>query len=213
MSSLRCFAKIPGIPDSVPMKVEENGWPTFPGRSGANAGRRAAGDGRRRARLPRQLRRDRLPLVQPARRRHLVATGRSSTSGCSTAHTARSPPSRPTASSWPRCTATSVPPTTCRAALRLALRLRSRKARGPSRPSCRRGRVRAIVEGRDLRLVRRVRFLVGGRRLRRIRRAPAADQPGVIRREVPRPTATACGPDCGSGRPAGATGQDHSRCR
>ena len=33
MSSMRCFAKIPGISESVPMKIEENGWPTFPGRS------------------------------------------------------------------------------------------------------------------------------------------------------------------------------------
>jgi len=35
MSSMRCFAQIPAIPPSVPMKVEENGWPTFPGRSHA----------------------------------------------------------------------------------------------------------------------------------------------------------------------------------
>ena len=35
MSSLRCFARTPGIPATVPMKVEENGWPTFPGRSRA----------------------------------------------------------------------------------------------------------------------------------------------------------------------------------
>jgi hypothetical protein len=33
MSTMRCFARTPGIPESVPMKVEENGWPTFPGRS------------------------------------------------------------------------------------------------------------------------------------------------------------------------------------
>jgi hypothetical protein len=34
MSSLRCYARIPGIPESVPMKIEENGWPTQPpGRS------------------------------------------------------------------------------------------------------------------------------------------------------------------------------------
>ena len=33
MSTLRCFAAVPAIPASVPMKVEENGWPTFPGRS------------------------------------------------------------------------------------------------------------------------------------------------------------------------------------
>jgi hypothetical protein len=30
MSALRCYARIPGIPASVPMKVEENGWPTQP---------------------------------------------------------------------------------------------------------------------------------------------------------------------------------------
>ena len=30
MSALRCYARIPGIPESVPMKVEENGWPTMP---------------------------------------------------------------------------------------------------------------------------------------------------------------------------------------
>jgi hypothetical protein len=34
MSSLRCYARIPAIPESVPMKIEENGWPTQPpGRS------------------------------------------------------------------------------------------------------------------------------------------------------------------------------------
>jgi hypothetical protein len=30
MSALRCYARIPGIPEAVPMKVEENGWPTQP---------------------------------------------------------------------------------------------------------------------------------------------------------------------------------------
>jgi len=33
MSVMRCFARIPGIPASVPMHVEENGWPTQPPRS------------------------------------------------------------------------------------------------------------------------------------------------------------------------------------
>ena len=33
MSALRCYATVPGIPASIPMKIEENGWPTFPGRS------------------------------------------------------------------------------------------------------------------------------------------------------------------------------------
>jgi hypothetical protein len=30
MSALRCYARIPGIPETVPMKIEENGWPTQP---------------------------------------------------------------------------------------------------------------------------------------------------------------------------------------
>ena len=33
MSTLRCLARIPGIPKQVPMHIEENGWPTPPGRS------------------------------------------------------------------------------------------------------------------------------------------------------------------------------------
>ncbi len=32
MSTLRCLARIPEIPRRTPMKVEENGWPTPPGR-------------------------------------------------------------------------------------------------------------------------------------------------------------------------------------
>ncbi len=30
LRSLRCFARVPGIPRSTPIKVEENGWPTVP---------------------------------------------------------------------------------------------------------------------------------------------------------------------------------------
>ena len=30
MSALRCYAQIPGIPATVPMRIEENGWPTQP---------------------------------------------------------------------------------------------------------------------------------------------------------------------------------------
>jgi hypothetical protein len=32
MSTLRCYARIADIPRSIPMRVEENGWPTPPGR-------------------------------------------------------------------------------------------------------------------------------------------------------------------------------------
>jgi hypothetical protein len=30
LRSLRCFARVPGIPRGTPIKVEENGWPTLP---------------------------------------------------------------------------------------------------------------------------------------------------------------------------------------
>jgi hypothetical protein len=33
MSTIRCYASIPGIPASVPIEIGENGWPTLPGRS------------------------------------------------------------------------------------------------------------------------------------------------------------------------------------
>jgi hypothetical protein len=33
MSTIRCYAAIPGIPDSVPIEIGENGWPTFGGRT------------------------------------------------------------------------------------------------------------------------------------------------------------------------------------
>jgi hypothetical protein len=36
MSALRCYAQVPSIPASLPMKVEENGWPTYPPRSFAD---------------------------------------------------------------------------------------------------------------------------------------------------------------------------------
>jgi hypothetical protein len=32
MSALRCYLKTPGIPESVPIHIEENGWPTSPTR-------------------------------------------------------------------------------------------------------------------------------------------------------------------------------------
>ena len=33
MSAIRCYGRAAGISDTLPLKVEENGWPTFPGRS------------------------------------------------------------------------------------------------------------------------------------------------------------------------------------
>jgi hypothetical protein len=33
MSTIRCYASIPAIPESVPIEIGENGWPTFAGRS------------------------------------------------------------------------------------------------------------------------------------------------------------------------------------
>ena len=108
MSSLRCFARIPGIPASVPMKVEENGWPTFPGRSEA---------------MQAEVLRAMVGAVHDFRGTYNVTDYRwfnlrdgdtaapspSSTSACSTAPTGRSPRSPCTPSWWGACTASSRP--------------------------------------------------------------------------------------------------------
>ena len=91
MSTLRCFARIPGIPESVPMKVEENGWPTFPGRSRPMQADVLARDGA----APSTT--SAAPTTSPTTAGSTCATAtprrpsRSSTSGCSTARTCEKP--------------------------------------------------------------------------------------------------------------------------
>ena len=93
----------PGSAGDVPIHVEENGWPTGPGRSEAEPGDGAERDGRRGQRLPRHLQRQRLPLVRPARPRHRRRRTSSTTTACCETTTRRSRPSPPTATwsgSW-----------------------------------------------------------------------------------------------------------------
>jgi hypothetical protein len=166
MSALRCYATVPGIPASLPMKVEENGWPTFPGRSEADQAEflermlRAASDfrgtynvsdyrwfnlrdGDTSSAQPFQhlglLRSDYVPKPAFERYRRLVAE--------LTTHEATPGARRPKP--------------------RLALKLRSRVRRG-----CRRTPIRATVVGRDRRHARRAVFYRGRRRVARDSRPP-----------------------------------------
>ena len=181
MSSLRCFAKTPGIPDSVPMKVEENGWPTFPGRS-------------------RQMQADVLRVMVNAvhdfrgtynvtdYRWFNLRDGDSSSPQAfqhfgllDSAYIAK-----PAFAAYRQVVAAlhrdERPTYDLPRSARVALRLRSRKSRDARGRVCRRGRVRAVVAGRDLRLVRRARFRVSGRSVRR-----AVDRRRPFRRRVHSP--------------------------
>jgi hypothetical protein len=168
MSALRCYATVPGIPESVPMKVEENGWPTFPGRSEDDQATfleqmvRAVNDfrgtynvsdyrwfnlrdGDTAAAQPFQhfglMRSDYTPKPAFPRYRRLVAE--------LTTH--EQPAGANTKKKRPR--------------LRLSI-----SSRGRGR--CRRTPVRATVTGADRRHARRAEFFLGRRRVARDRRPP-----------------------------------------
>ena len=167
MSSLRCFARIPGIPASVPMKVEENGWPTFPGRSEA---------------MQEQVLRTMIGAVHDFRGTYNVTDyrwfnlrdGNSDdpqpfqhfglfTSGY------RAKPAFAAYTELVRRLHRVEPPapTTRRPRARLKLALRHRRGRDARRRRCAAGPVRATVAGRDRALVRRARFRLGRRAVRR----------------------------------------------
>jgi hypothetical protein len=160
MSTLRCFARTPGIPPSVPMKVEENGWPTFPGRSRDTQAEvlrtmvAAVHDYRGTYNVSDyrwfNLRDGDSSSPQPFQHFGLLDSGYVEKPAFAayrdlTARLARSEPATP---GRPR--------------LSLALRFRSRLDRRGRR--CARGPVRATVTGRDRALVTRVRFRLDRRR-------------------------------------------------
>ena len=158
MSTLRCFARTPGIPVSTPMKVEENGWPTFPGRSRETQAVvldtmvNAVHDFRGTYNVTDyrwfNLRDGDSSSPQPFQHFGLFDSGY-----------VEKPAFAVYRRLVDRLARREAAPTRRRP--RLALRLRRRG-----------GRVRATVSGADRRLVRRVRFRVGGRRFRLDRRAP-----------------------------------------
>jgi len=175
MSSMRCFAAIPGIPASVPMKIEENGWPTYPGRSQA---------------MQAAVLREMVRAVHDYRGTYGVSDYRwfnlrdgDSSSPQLFQHFGlfdsayREKPAfevyRGLVSSLHRPEqASPVPVRGGRP--RIVLRLRYRAARDRRGRRCAPGPVRATVRGRDIRFVRGIRFQVGSRKLRRIlvRRLP-----------------------------------------
>ena len=166
MSSMRCFARTPGIPASVPMKVEENGWPTFPGRSRA---------------MQADVLREMIGAVHDFRGTYNVTDYRwfnlrdgDSSSPQAFQHFGLVDSAyveKPAFAAYRELVVAlhrderAAANPRRRAGLRL--RLRSRLGRDARGRTCRRGRVRAVVAGRDLRLVKRARFRVDGRRLNR----------------------------------------------
>ena len=178
MSSMRCFARTPGIPESVPMKVEENGWPTFPGRSRA---------------MQADVLREMVTAVHDFRGAYNVTDYRwfnlrdgDSSSPQAFQHFGLFDSAyvekpafavyRELVAALHRDERAAAAP---RRRARLALRLRSRRSRDGRGRTCRRGNVRGVAAGRDLRLVRRARFRVGGRPVRR-----ALDRRRPFRRRV-----------------------------
>ena len=168
MSSMRCFAQIPGISPSVPMKVEENGWPTFPGRS---------------HQMQADVLRTMVGAVHDYRGTYGVSDyrwfnlrdGDTSSSmpfqhfGLLDSAYGEKPAFGVYAalvSSLHRAEPATPRPVTRR--LRIALRLRFRGARDARGWRCAPGPVRATLRGKDIRFVRRVEFFVGKRRLMRI---------------------------------------------
>jgi hypothetical protein len=171
MSALRCYAQVPGIPLSLPMKIEENGWPTYPPRSFAEqadileAMVRAASDFRGTYNVtdyrwfnlrdgdssaPQQFQHlglmtsDYTPKPAFERYRRLAAE--------LTTHESAAGGGRRRA--------------------RLTLRLRYRRAHLASGRRCARGRVRATVSGPDRRLARRAGFYRDRHRVASDRRPP-----------------------------------------
>jgi len=169
MSSLRCFARVPGIPDSVPMKVEENGWPTFPGRSEATQADvlrtmvTAVDDFRGTYNVTDyrwfNLRDGDTADPQPFqhfglftsdyREKSAFAVYRDLVGRLHRSELAPQARSRP----------------------RVGLALNSRLSHDRRHRRCRAGRVRSTVSGRDRRLARRARFRLGRRAVRRSRDA------------------------------------------
>lgn len=166
MSSLRCFAQVPGIPDSVPMKVEENGWPTFPGRSEAMQADvlrtmvTAVDDFRGTYNVTDyrwfNLRDGDSADPQPFQHFGLFTSDYREKAAFAVYRDLVARLHRPESG------------VRARTRPRLVLALKSRRfSRDRRHRSCRVGRVRATVAGRDRRLVRRARFRLGRRKVRR----------------------------------------------
>jgi hypothetical protein len=164
MSSLRCFAQIPGIPKSVPMRIEENGWPTFGTRSEAQQA---------------DILRTMVLAADEFRGTYDVSDYRwfnlrdGDTSdpqpfqhfGLFTSDYREKPAFAVYRDLVARLHRVERTPTAAKP--RLKLRLRAQRRRHDSRRRrCAAGRVRATVAGADRRLVRRARFRLGRRAVR-----------------------------------------------
>jgi hypothetical protein len=183
MSSLRCFARTPGIPASVPMKIEENGWPTFGARSWATQAQvlhtmvTAAHDFRGTYNVSDyrwfNLRDGDSASPQPFQHFGLLDSAYRQKPAFAAYRNLVARLRRPE----PRAGALPRP--------RLSLRLKYRRGRDGRHRRCARGAVRASVTGRDRRLAQRARFRLGRRAVRRsLDRRPPLSR--VVLRRHPR---------------------------
>jgi len=168
MSAIRCYAKLPGIPRSVPVKVEENGWPTIPGRSYADQA----------AILERMV-----GAVNDYRATYGVTDYRwfnlrdSDTASPQLFQRAGLIESdydrKPAFGAYERLIESlSIRGGLATKPARLALRLQHRRSRSRRGRSCARGRIRATVTGADRGLALRADFRRGRRRVARDTRRP-----------------------------------------
>ena len=177
MSALRCYAQVPGIPESVPMKVEDNGWPTQP----------PARSYEKQASVLELM----VRAVHDFRGTYNVSDYRwfnlrdgDTGSPLLFQHFGllESDYERKPAFEVYRRLVSELARRDREAQPRIRLRLRLRGGRGPG--GCRRGRVRAVVAGDDAGAARRAAFFRGRRRVRRDRRPPLS---AVVHRPHPEP--------------------------
>jgi hypothetical protein len=163
MSALRCYARIPGIPESVPMKVEENGWPTQP--PARSYEKQAAA-----LELMVQAVHDFRGTYNVTDYRWFNLRDGDTESPLLFQHFGLMESDydpKPAFDAYRRLVAR-LSRRTAPGRLQLRLRLAGRRGLG----GCMRGRVRARVAGTDARLALRATFFRGRRRLRRDRRPP-----------------------------------------
>jgi hypothetical protein len=169
MSTLRCYARIPGIPASVPMKVEENGWPTEP--PARSYGKQAAA-----LRLMVHAVHDFRGTYNVSDYRWFNLRDGDTASPALFQHFGLleddydRKPAFAAYRALVRALSVRMPAAT--RSPRLSLRLRYRRGRDRRRRRCARGHVRATVAGPDRRFALRADFLRGRRRVKRDTRPP-----------------------------------------
>ena len=171
MSTIRCYATIPGIPPSVPIEIGENGWPTFPGRAYADQAEilRVMVQAVHDFRGTYNVRDYRWFNLRDSQTGH---PGVFQNSGLLEDDYDEKPAFAAYRELVARYTALGDGPPAGARPARLSLRLRSRAGRTHAGRRCARSRVRASIRGADRRQALRAGFRRDGRRVARDTRPP-----------------------------------------